>query len=474
MQLKYLFFLCLFCIANSVFGQTEPEQTMIFLSDEDVQEANMEQDEFLVYLKAVIDGINNEFKVIKSTQHIGIFFVAHKTGQPTIEFYSEPALPKAESDKVVNKLLALKHINTKYIDFPFLYTLNTKQGDVSTFFKTFETPQDKRGKRYVEGSIQDKDKILREWAATEVLPILSAAGAKVEDKFAGVKHFSELIQKTNFVTAQNLDKIINKNPDYWRATLEMSIGNQAIVTNKIFALVAQGKHDYALKYLEIATYFASEKTLANRYLKDLKIQLQVFNKQVKTEIEKGIAEHDKDNFEKAMTIYKSVLVQYPNSAWALYELYFSENAMEQKNGTREKTDRSDWDKAKIAIYAANPLYHLDVRANNGEQAYLLFRRNSIDNLFRKKDDTLLDVYEFADIAMDLGVYDFAAQLFWYSTTFDAKNKKALPRFLYCMEKLGVKNLKENFKGNHEKDFKKIEEEKDREMKNSPFYKTMKK
>ncbi|MBK6986096.1 MAG: hypothetical protein IPH32_15740 [Bacteroidetes bacterium] len=61
--------------------------------------------------------------------------------------------------------------------------------------------------------------------------------------------------------------------------------------------------------------------------------------------------------------------------------------------------------------------------------------------------------------MDLGVYDFAAQLFWLSSTFDKENKDALTKYLYCIEKLGVSDLKENFKGNYDKLFKDLEKEK---------------
>ena len=54
---------------------------------------------------------------------------------------------------------------------------------------------------------------------------------------------------------------------------------------------------------------------------------------------------------------------------------------------------------------------MDIRASNGQEAYLLFRRQEINNLFEKKENLLKDVFEYADIASDLGVHDFAAQLF---------------------------------------------------------------
>ena len=55
-----------------------------------------------------------------------------------------------------------------------------------------------------------------------------------------------------------------------------------------------------------------------------------------------------------------------------------------------------------------------------------------------------------------------------------ENKDALTKYLYCIEKLGVTDLKENFKGNYIALFKELEKEKEKEMKDSPLYQSFKK
>jgi len=47
------------------------------------------------------------------------------------------------------------------------------------------------------------------------------------------------------------------------------------------------------------------------------------------------------------------------------------------------------------------------------------------------------------------------------------------KFLYCLEKLRVTNLKENFKGMFVKEFKKIEKTKEKNMTDSKAYKAFK-
>lgn len=47
------------------------------------------------------------------------------------------------------------------------------------------------------------------------------------------------MQKTNFSEIQNIEKLTSKNKNYWRATMEMNIGNQLVPITKIFTLVSQ-------------------------------------------------------------------------------------------------------------------------------------------------------------------------------------------------------------------------------------------
>ncbi|MES2486513.1 MAG: hypothetical protein V4581_11290 [Bacteroidota bacterium] len=96
-------------------------------------------------------------------------------------------------------------------------------------------------------------------------------------------------------------------------------------------------------------------------------------------------------------------------------------------------------------------------------------------MFKDKSNRLNEIYEYADIAYDLEAYDFAAQFFWLTFSYgkDDVKTKSLGRYLYCLEKLGVKQWKEQFKGNWPDTFKAIDKEKDEAMKNSSMYKRMK-
>jgi len=466
--------ICLLAGMN-LFAQSEPEISMNLLANDKIADVNLDYDKFVKSFTEAVKLLKTEFPGISKDQKIALLIVSHKTGDPTFKFYSKPGIDISKEQKILTQIKALKFENTRLVDFPILMTINVKPDEINTTFNEIISPVEKANEEYKLADLKRKSELNKAWATNEVLPVLAAYQTIVDDKFLGVKNFGNLIARTNFSEVQNTFKLADNNSDYWRACMEMSGGNEIIPETKIFMYVSQGEFDYAMKYLEIIKIFASKTSNVEHYLKELSLRLELFNSQLNEEIKKRIAEHDKGNFQNAINVYAGISDNYPNSAWALYENYFSQNALDIKNKKITIKDRVDWDKAKINIYRCNPLYTMDVRATTGKESYLIARRGEITLLFKNKDEIMNDIYNYADISMDLGVYDFAAQLFWYSFTYTKnKNTSSLNKFLYCIDKLGVTDLKQVFKGNFEKEFRKIDSEKEKEMKESDSYKVIKK
>lgn len=474
MRKKNIFYLLIiFLTTLNLFAQKEAELSVAFLANDKISKVNVDEGKFIESFKKITDLTNKEFAGISENQKIALLIVFHKIEKTTFELYSNPKINTGKQTDFLKKLNTLNLENTKLVDFPMLISINSKFEDIQNDFKDLVVPAEKDALEYQNANLKQKYELTKNYAIKEVLPVLSAYQIIVEDKFAGVKNFGNLVTKTDFTKNQDITTLTSKNSDFWRAGMEMELGNQLIPITKIFTLVSQGEFDHALKYIEIVRIFSNPKTYANDYLITLIEKLQTFNKELNAEIQKGIEEHDKGEFEKAIAVYSEILKSYPNSAWVNYELFYSQNALDVKTGKTDLKNRESWDKSKTTIYKHNPLYNMDVRANNGKEGYLLFRRNSINDLFKNKEEKLNDIYKYADIAMDLGVYDFAAQLFWYSFSYDKNAVDSLYKFLYCLEKLDVKNLKENFKGNFKKEFEKIEKEKEIEMTSSKIYKSFK-
>lgn len=470
---KSLLFTFLFS-SSFLFSQNkEPQFTVKLLDNDRISKINLNENVFLDDFKKVIETLKSEFKDIPKEQKVSVLCVFHPKQNPSYSIFSSPKISPEKEKQVLEKLKTFNS-NTKIVDFPLIINFNCgDKGEKVNEIEDFIDPIKKKYENYANAGLKTKLELNKKYAVEEVLPVLSQYEIMVEDKFAGVKNFGNLVQKTNYNLPQQINLQTSNNQDYWRATMEMSLGNQLIPVSKIAMLISQGEIDYATKYAQILRIFSDKESIATNYLDEILWRLNEFSKTQNEEIEKGIVEHDKGNFQNAIDIYNNILKINPNSSWALYERYYSQNSLNLKNNPKED-DRKFWDEQKIEIYKHDPLYNMDVRANNGKEAYLIFRRQEIGNLFKDKDKTLDDVYKFADISMDLNVYDFAAQLFWLSASHDKRNhEETLNKYLYCLEKLGVSNLKSNFKGDFTKIFAKIEKQKDEEMKNSSIYKSMK-
>ena len=113
-------------------------------------------------------------------------------------------------------------------------------------------------------------------------------------------------------------------------------------------------------------------------------------------------------------------------------------------------------------------------ASGAEEMYQLVRRMQIGELFKKEGKTAADVVDYADIAVDLEVYGFAAMLYWNAMSMTKRDQKGISdlieSFLFCLEQLGVKNIKKNFNGDHPAEFARIKARHQKMMEDNPAFK----
>ena len=203
-------------------------------------------------------------------------------------------------------------------------------------------------------NLSERYEHIQAWARDFALPILAAYEVSVDDKYAGVKSFGKLVQNTDFTQKQDVIQMTEYNSDYWRALVEMSPGNQLIPVTKIMMHIANGEFDYVNPYLKIIHAFSDENTIPTYLLQELEWRMAYFNDDLNSKILKGIEYNDNSQYELAINQYNEILQEYPNSAWANYELYLSTYLSTIEKDTTKILDRTDWDQARIIIYTCNP------------------------------------------------------------------------------------------------------------------------
>jgi tetratricopeptide (TPR) repeat protein len=475
--MKYLFFACSILLLNlSPFAQEDRQNISIFLPEHDnITEVNLNQDVFIEQLSTIVDFFEAWFAFVPDNQKIALYLVFHPHGTPTVDLFSNPEIQAEEKQQFIEQLRTLTFDNTTFVDFPVLISMNSYSKNPGRVFSGLEFPFQKSMNTYKSGNLAEKYVFLKEWSATEVIPVLAAYMIIVSDTFAGVKNFGKTISQLDFTKDQNVDALTSKNYDYWRACMEMTPGNEIIPVTKVFMLVSQGKIDYAIEFYNVIASFSDKNTIAGQYLDELKTFLILFQNDINQYIQAGIEYHDMEYFLEAIAAYKELLSLYPGSAWATYELYFSENAVMTDNYSDIAESHKLWYVYKPQIYEKNPLYSMDVHASEAKEAWLLYRRISLQSLFDGESDAIENYNEMAMIALDLQVWEFAAQLFWYTATHSSElTQSSVYHMLYCLEKLGVSEVKDNFKGDFKKIFSQIDKDREKAMKESEIYKSFKK
>jgi len=444
------------------------------LTPDVIGEVVLDKKPFFAWMKKIDSEIQKQLKTENGDKDVLVLISLHKAGKPTVQIAARPELSKMAIQSLLGKINKYEPPKTRISDYSFAVVAKLNKGCQNKkikFSPAFYLPAQRKFAEFSKMSLAGKKAALQEFVSNEVIPVVCIYEKKVNPKFKGVLSVGKILEKKKYLNTE-IDDLTVKNPDYWRAVVEMARGNQLIPFSKVCMHIAKGEFDIANRLLFAIKFFSIKSSLPAVYTGEIGRRLDLFNRELGAAIRKGIALHDKKKYKEAVACYESLLKDFPNSAWLNYELYFSKAA-----GIKNENERGrEWDKFKKIIYKCDPMYYMGVSAKSGKEAYLLFERRKIKDLFKTKNNFRKDFIQYADIALDLGNYGFAAQLYWLILYFppkDYNNRNILACYLYCLNKLGVRKVAENFKGDFPAEFKKIEIKRKQLMENSELYKAFK-
>lgn len=373
------------------------------------------------------------------------------------------------------KLSSSKSPKTKFSTYSFAIMAKINKGydKEEAYYPEIKPQFDEEIGAFIQLDLKGKTQAIKDWAINEAFPLLAYYETNVDPQFEGVQNCGKMLDQKKYASTTTR-QLTDENMDYWRANMEMSGGNQLLPLTKLCIHLYNGELDKAKNMLFIIQYFSDKETLGYILEEKIEAMLSLYTQELTSEINKGIALHDAKKYDKAVTHYQALLKQAPNSAWLNYELFFS-----QAGDLSDMDNRKElWNKAKNKIYDCDPMYHMNVQANSGKEGYLMFRRQEVQNLFQTQDKFDADLINYADIALELENYSYAAQLYWLVLGYVAEEKhddrNMIAHFLYCIDKLGDTYLKDNFKIDTKKAFKKIEQERKEAMESSMMYKAFSK
>jgi len=436
-------------------------RAMKLLNSQSTLVYNAETKQLLDEIKAMGDVLRNLAKNNPKTD---------LTGKVRVTFYTDKAplfevesLPKMEAEKEaeLRKELA-KVVKSKmfYFDSTFVIYFQLGNGDpAGRKLKPELSAQQSRLAALQKADLVESNKIIQDYARQIALPVTRAVLLETDPKFVGVRGMGDSLKGLDFTKPLDVEALTDQNALYWRGILEMKRNNNLVSSTRILLHTANGNFDHASKYLSIQTIFADKEAMSTEILNNLKEMFQIQDAKVQAVISKGIKLHDQQKFDEAVKVYSDLLEKYPYSAHGTYEKWFAANTKKlfadkgkkaQKNeGLGEDKDFASWQAARKEIYAIDPLYELDVRAKSPREQFMLMRRMEMKFLLAKPMNAQ-SLIEYADIARDLGVYPFAAELYFVIASNIAKenhgDRNIVELYYYCAHQAGAKDIAKLYKG----------------------------
>ena len=453
------------------------EVSIQILTELNIAEVAIDTDSLVAWAKPAIGALETQFANEEASRTIVVQVTSHTDRQADVTVAGKPALTAAEKAIVLKTADPARSPRSKIVDCSFRIWAKVRGGapdEKAPLEPPIETPDEHRLAQLQAAKTAEKLAIIRRWARAEALPILAAMAAKADAKFAGVRSLGKAIGDLKPDSPIDVSSLTDRNPDYWRAMMEMTPGNPLVPAVRVALHAANGEIDQARRYSDISSFFDANQSGFSRVLGEFKFMSREFYRDLESRIQQGITLHDKHKLPEALESYDAVIKDAPCSAWARYEQFHTlrTQAMEQANAALP-ADHT-WKKTRAEILACDPLYQLMAEASGAEEMYQLVRRMQIGELFKKEGKTAADIVEYAGIAVDLEVYGFAGMLYWNAMSMTKRDQKGISdlieSYLFCLEQLGVKNIKANFNGDHPAEFAKIKARHQKMMEENPAFK----
>jgi tetratricopeptide (TPR) repeat protein len=261
------------------------------------------------------------------------------------------------------------------------------------------------------------------------------------------------------------------NPTYWRATMEIESGNGLVILSKICLHIVNGEYDLAQRYLNVAQVFPEQNSMALNFYQQFDFRMQWLFDDLQTVVRKGRKYQEQGDFESAALYFEKQLEVLPRSAIFNYQKYYSRSLMMTEQAPEDIIQL--WKDCKKIVYSCDPLFNMPMPTHSSKEVYLMSKRHEINLLFDNQRTIQNRILEYADIALDLEVYGFAAHLYWLiigNKPDDFTERDILAHYLYCLERLGDNENIRSFEEEYTRQkFKKIERERQKVMENSEVY-----
>jgi|GEM_PF-2543214 len=462
----FLLSLLLFCL-NIAFTQNKCTNKLVYVSNQTISEVCFERDRFVKYVDKQTDVVE-KFLMSKNTGREIILQCIIKTDTtPQILFSSRPALTEDEYQYLQSELNKIKALKSKVVEFIYMLEFQYKSETIhseTTFAPEISNPVLRAEKEFFMADMSAAIQLLQKYTLTEVLPVFSAFLKSQDRKYIGAVSLGTRIDKALKNNTIDLDSLCDYNIYYWKALIEMQAGNNLVFATKVFLLIANSDFEKAMRLSSVLDLFKKNNSISDLYLDEL-YRLLIISDKIQDNISLlNIYKSNKES-DSVLLLLTEMQKAIPKSAdlnnW-LYHYYLEKQEDEQFNLYKRAVNQND------------PLHFMKTEVFSAKDNYLMELRNEADSLFKNPQNLHRDFMRYADIALIVGDYSFAAHLYWLAITHfsnaEAGRDNLTAYFMYCLKKIGMDNLIMYFDFNQNTEFSRVDTELKALQDNHPAYK----
>jgi tetratricopeptide (TPR) repeat protein len=442
------------------------DSSLTFLAHMETIHVNVDNEPLAAWVKPIFAVLDTRFAAANKPQTIVVEVTLHPDRPADVIVAARPALTDSDRKAIVASTNPATSPRTRVVDgtFQIVAKINGGTPDNSA---PLTPPLPKLGDRklaqFRPAGTAKKLAMLKTWARVEALPLLAEFARRREKANDGAtRSLGKALAAVTRDGPVEVAALTEKNPDFWRALIEAPPGDSLVPAAWVALCVANGQVGFAGRIANAVAPIHSGDFGASEVLGGFHWRLQVFAEDIAERVRKGVALNDQGHFDAALKIYQAVLNDYPNSTWALHERFQTILTRALKNQTPENKAMEAWPATRKAILQADPLYASMASAEGPDELYDLLLRKQTETLFKDRDQFGRDVVRYGDLALDLGQPGFAALNYWIAyRSFKPQsygNRNLVENFLYCLERLDIKDVKKKFRGDHALEFKRIDDE----------------
>jgi hypothetical protein len=459
-------------------GPKKVDSSLTFIADAETIFVNVDNESLAPWVSPIFEVLDRRFRDEVRPRTIVFEARLHPDRAAEVFVSGRPALADGEIRALLAAADLAKSPRTRVVDGTFRIVAQVNGGtrdDSGPLIPPLPKPGEVKFARLKTLSPAAKIAAMREWARAEAIPLL-AAFARHRDRAGdeAVRRFGETLRAVPRRGPIDVAALTDKSPDYWRAMMAAPPHDPLIPAAQAALLVANGEIRRAKRIADAMGPFDDRQWGSSFVLLDFRWRLALLDQELGDRIRKGVALSDQGRLDEALRVFDAVLREEPTSPRALYERF---HTLEMKGLKKTPpTPAEGWPEARQAILRADPLFTTMAVASGPDEAYDLLLRKEAQELFEDRNAVGRDTVRYAQIALDLGQPAIAAMLDWnVLRNFEPAaygDRKLIEDVLYCLEQLGVGELKADFPGDHAAEFKRIAAERERRKRESPAFRAV--